>query len=376
MTKPDPEKIELKYQPPHDWEARLTKLAKDADLNIFNIYHIGDAITYRIRPLLPLPGVPASPPEKRIQAFRDAAQKMLEDPALSREKPRPPSNLLHDPPLIYVGVAFLLIAIAVFASSLANKTPLPATLLTTALAASALFSFNIRSAIAAAAPSTTTALQETLRRQEELFNRLSYAHTEKETNSGLAKATLIIRANSAKEDQDKLWRRSNIAFYVGCTLFIISLTGPAVTYWMIAKGILTDWRQYLPGISASIIMVTAAATLLRYDGKLRDHFQAKSDEVAYFNRLQLAIDSAHALSEKAYRNTLRRVIRQLISPPSSLVKTALPPPPANDASSREILDGTISDLVSAINRISKTPSTPDTDRPQKTAHNSTTADIS
>lgn len=312
------ERFDLKYRPPEDWERRLKKLAQDADLELGTTFLTGNQILYSTKPLLPLPGVPASPPDQRLQAFKEAALKMLEDPTLPREtlNQPPQSEILRSTPWVILG--WITAGAALLSFIFRNQLQLPETTPALLGLISLLVSFQPSFIFNSLFGGRFSALQEALRRQEELFNRLSAAQSENATNSDLAKTTIIFRANSAKDDQARIWRRSNWAFGLGCFFFTLSLAGPIGSYWILTRINGADWHQFIPSLSISAIMLTAAAALLRYDGKLREHYQAKADEVAYLDRLQLAIDSARTVSDKTYKNTLRNIITQLVTAPPGL----------------------------------------------------------
>ncbi|NPC68447.1 hypothetical protein HPP05_01630 [Corallococcus exiguus] len=350
--------LELKYRPPHDWEKRLSKLASDADLELGTTYQSGDTIHFYIKTLLPLPGAPSSSPERRLQAFEDAARQMLEDPTLPRD---PPKALTHKS--IFRGEFWYIVGsclmflglITLFLHERLNiNIAIPIATISLSLISVFKTDFLLSLASDSFHAGSANTLRETLRRQEELFNRLSAAQSGGETSSELAKAALIFRANSAKDDQERIWRRSDAAFRLGCFFFMLSLAGPATSYWTTLNSPTTGWHHYIPSFSLSAIMLTAAAALLRYDGKLREHFQAKADEVAYLNRLQLAVDSARSVSDTTYRNTLRNIITQLVTPPPTLISSNRPLTEEPQSLPQDALIQTANNLINAA--VSRIPS--------------------
>lgn len=363
MPKEFKRSFEFKFRPPYDWRDRLKAIASDYDLELGTIIEIGDKATCYIHAPLPLPGAPSSPPETRLQAFEEAAWKMLEDPKLARI-PQPRVRREE----IFRSNGWIAVGLCLFASGvislrlkaqLAVPEPLGVSLIVFSLFS--IFRLNFIAEILSKSSIGISGdlLQVALRQQEELFNRLSAAHSSPEENAEFAKTTLIFRANSAKDDQDRIWRRSNLAFYLGCLFFFLSLAGPASSYWFALKNPAADLFHFLPSISLSVIMLTAAASLLRYDGKLREHFQAKADEVAYLNRLQLAVDSAHSVSNKTYRTTLRNIITQLVTPPPTLVSSNRPLTEEPQTLPQDALIQTASNLINAaMSRIPTAPGAP------------------
>ncbi|WP_126933430.1 hypothetical protein [Corallococcus sp. AB018] len=176
-------------------------------------------------------------------------------------------------------------------------------------------------------PRITPEFEYLLRQQQEMFERFSAASQRgQENGAALAKITLTVRANNTRKDMDRLWERSRMAFFMGCTFLVAALGGPIAAIWLVSKH--QDWRYFLASISTSAVMLTAGAALFRQESRLRDQYQFSSNEIAYFDRLQVAIDCAGAVSNELYSETLRQIVGHLVSPGPALAAKPQPNLPA------------------------------------------------
>jgi hypothetical protein len=317
-------------EPPTDWQDRLRTLAKKAQLELKSVSRDGNVIHYHI---VPKPGNPLPKTELRIQEFKESAKLIFDTPTSPNVATGNPAPEIDPPLKRSIGSALILfvLGLAVLGFLKEGQFPkefaLPMALLLFVSSGYALFPSTFKNALSLN-PFTGIAgdtIKLVLRQQEELFNRLSAAQSASISGEGgLASTTLIFRANSARDDQSRIWRRSESAFRLGGFCFLLSLSGPIAGFWLIIEDKIHGWSGFFPSLSVSALMLTAAAALLRYDGKLREHYQAKSDEVSYLDRLQLAIDSARAISDTTYKDTLQRIIFQLVTAPPTLTVSSRP----------------------------------------------------
>ena len=148
----------------------------------------------------------------------------------------------------------------------------------------------------------------------------------------VTKLTLVISASSIKHDNERLWSRSGIAFTLGCFFLIAALSGPIAAIWLVTKH--QDWRYFLASMSSSAVMLAAAAVLFRHENRLRSQYRLSMDEIAYFDRLRIAIDCSRAISEETHKETLKQVISYLVTPGPVLAAAAK----ASAPDEKELLD--------------------------------------
>ncbi len=177
-------------------------------------------------------------------------------------------------------------------------------------------------------PKLSPEMEYALKKMEEI--RSSLVDTGKAGD--VTKLTLVISANSIKHDNERLWGRSGIAFALGCFFLIAALSGPIAAIWLVTKH--QDWRYFLASMSSSAVMLAAAAVLFRHENRLRSQYRMSMDEIAYFDRLRIAIDCSRVISEETHKETLKQVISYLVTPGPVLAAAAK----ASAPDEKEILD--------------------------------------
>lgn len=127
-----------------------------------------------------------------------------------------------------------------------------------------------------------------------------------------ASAKLRSRTTSIRDDRDQLWVRAQRAYQLACFFLFLSIGGPGVAVWLLVTS--RDWHYLLASISLAAVPLAIGLALLRHDNKLREQHRDAETELAALDRLQLALDYAQGDTEDTQRETLRKVISQLLRP--------------------------------------------------------------
>ncbi|NRD67678.1 hypothetical protein HRD49_38695 [Corallococcus exiguus] len=152
-----------------------------------------------------------------------------------------------------------------------------------------------------------------------------------------ASAKLRSRTTSIRDDRDLLWVRAQRAFQLACFFLFLSTGGPGVAVWLLVTS--RDWHYLLASISLAAVPLAIGLALLRHDNKLREQHRDAESELAALDRLQLALDYAQGDTKDTQRETLRKVIGQLLRPskPASRPESRRP----SKTSEKDADDGSI-----------------------------------
>jgi hypothetical protein len=191
-------------------------------------------------------------------------------------------------------------------------------------------------------PSELGKAEDVLRRQQELINRVAAGMPEGTVvRAEQPKAAITIRTTSLKDDMRRITGRSRVAFAIGVVFLVLVIGGPLAALWLVVT--LGDWHFLAGGFAVVIGPLAAGGLLLRYDNKLRAENNAAAREIAFLDRLQVALDCARAHSEEELRATLREVTRVLLQPQGL--------PPVAAATEEEDASGPIEAVAKAVTPI-------------------------
>lgn len=156
---------------------------------------------------------------------------------------------------------------------------------------------------------------ELARAQKEVLERINAAKSpEMAERTRLAKATISIRSNASHQELARLESLVGWTFRMGGFFMFLTLAGPSLAIWIVSHADMVGWHYLLGSISVSAITLAAAVGLFRHDAKLRRHSQRVAEELAWMERLKIALDIAQGEADEGYmRSIRRRAIEELIN---------------------------------------------------------------
>jgi hypothetical protein len=151
--------------------------------------------------------------------------------------------------------------------------------------------------------------------QKEILERINAAKSpEMAERTRLAKATISIRSNASHQELARLGNLVGWTFRMGGFFMLLTLAGPSLAIWIVSHADSVGWHYLLGSISVSAITLAAAVGLFRHDAKLRRHSQRVAEELAWMERLKIALDIAQGEEDEGYmRSIRRRAIDELIN---------------------------------------------------------------